>query len=497
MEVAVKYATIRSFYRWLLLALAWVSTWLLPVLGQTKTDKQPYKALNKIRVTAPHPERPNIIFILADDLGYTDLSCYGNPMNQTPHIDSLARRGIRFTQAYAASPVCSPSRAAILTGKHPARLRLTNFQGGIRTDSLSPIDPAPWQQYLSASETTLAERLRVLGYRTGMVGKWHLGSPDSLAPWSQGFDYSRMISRNGLDYYRYSIAEDSYQTQFTDDGTNYATDKLTDYAVDFIQQQKSSTGGGSQQPFFLYLPYSAPHVYVVPRGDKVSKYLAKYEQLKGNYNPYYAAMLESLDEGVGRVIAQLRQQGLLDNTLIVFTSDNGGVGLAELGPTPTTVEGLRKWKGHVYEGGIRVPMIVAGPGIAPAAQACTQPLINTDYTLTLLDWLGQPLPTLSDGRSFAPLLKNPQATLAERPLFWHYPHFSNQMGRPAGAVRLGDYKLVELYESGQLELYNLRDDPAESRNLARDELGRTARMHQLLREWRRLVNAAMPIPKKR
>lgn len=440
------------------------------------------------------PKRPNIVFILADDLGYTDLSCYGNPMNETPHIDLLARRGIRFTQAYAASPVCSPSRAAILTGKHPARLRLTNFQGGVRTDSLSPIDPAPWQQYLSATETTLAERLRSLGYRTGMVGKWHLGSPDSLAPWSQGFDYSRIISRNGLDYYRYSIAEGSYQTEFRDQGTHYLTDKLTDYAVDFIRQQKTGTEG--RQPFFLYLPYSAPHVFVVPRGDKVSKYLAKYEKLKGQYNPYYAAMLESLDEGVGRVVAELRQRGLLENTLIVFTSDNGGVGLAELGPTPTTVEGLRKWKGHVYEGGIRVPMIVAGPGIAPAAQPCTQPLVNTDYTLTLLDWLGQPLPNLPDGRSFAPLLKNPHSTLPERPLFWHYPHFSNQMGRPAGAVRQGDYKLVELYETSELELYTIKNDARESQNLAKANPEKTAELHRLLKDWRKTVNASMPVPKK-
>jgi len=253
-----------------------------------------------LEVQAQNKPKPNIIFIMADDLGYMDLGCYGNPYNETPHIDSLAKGGIRFTQAYAASPVCSPSRAAILTGKHPARLQLTNFLVGERTDSLSPVLPAQWQKFLPSSEITLAERLKSLGYQTGMVGKWHLGGGDSLAPWGQGFDFTRMIGRNGLDYYNYSIYEDSYQSEFKDDGSKYLTDKLTDYSIDFIQKQKKD------MPFFLFLSYSAPHVLLVPRADKLRKYFFKYEKYKGKYNPNYAAMIESMDEGVGKIVAQLR-----------------------------------------------------------------------------------------------------------------------------------------------------------------------------------------------
>ena len=184
----------------------------------------------------PTPNKPNIVYILADDLGYFDLGCYGNPFNETPHLDSLARHGLRFTQAYSASPVCSPSRAAIMTGRHPARYGLTNYIAGNRTGDASPVDPAPWNPFLPSSATTLAEWLKPQGYATGMVGKWHLGGGDSLAPWAQGFDYSRMIGRNGLDYYNYAIFEDSFKQEFKDDGTHYLTDKLTDYAVDFVDK---------------------------------------------------------------------------------------------------------------------------------------------------------------------------------------------------------------------------------------------------------------------
>ncbi|WP_080058370.1 sulfatase [Spirosoma aerolatum] len=435
--------------------------------------------------------RPNIVLIVADDLGYTDLSCYGHKRHQTPFIDSLARKGIRFTQAYAASPVCSPSRAAILTGKHPARLQLTNFLGGLRTDSLSPVDPAPWRQYLPSSEVTLAERLRTLGYQTGMVGKWHLGGADSLAPWSQGFGYTRVIGRNGLDYYKYGIYEDSYKTEFRDNGQAYLTDKLTDYAVDFIQQ------ADRQKPFFLYVPYSAPHVMIIPRADKLNKYLMNYNKWGEDYNPYYAAMLESLDDGVGRIVAKLNELGLTKNTLVIFTSDNGGVGLPELGPTPTNLAPLRKWKGHVYEGGIRVPLVVSWPGTIPQNQTATSYVINTDFTPTLLDLIGHPIPTQEtpDGRSFRTLLTNPTDSLNRGAIFWHYPHFSNQLGRPAGAVRLGDWKLVESYETGQRELFNLRNDLSESHDLSQNNTAKTAELAKLLRNWRQEVGASMPVRK--
>jgi arylsulfatase A-like enzyme len=442
-----------------------------------------------LEVQAQNKPKPNIIFIMADDLGYMDLGCYGNPYNEPPHIDSLAKGGIRFTQAYAANPVCSPSRAAILTGKHPARLQLTNFLVGERTDSLSPVLPAQWQKFLPSSEITLAERLKSLGYQTGMVGKWHLGGGDSLAPWGQGFDFTRMIGRNGLDYYNYSIYEDSYQSEFKDDGSKYLTDKLTDYSIDFIQKQKKD------MPFFLFLSYSAPHVLLVPRADKLRKYFFKYEKYKGKYNPNYAAMIESMDEGVGKIVAQLRTQNLLANTLIIFTSDNGGVGLPELGPTPTDSHPLRKWKGHVYEGGIRVPTIFFWQGQIAPQQVCHQYFTNTDYLPTFLELLGQTYSLFPDAKSFAPLLKNPNVDTKRGAIFWHYPHFSNQMGRPAGAVRLGDWKLVENYEDNHLELFNLAEDIEEAKDLSLENPQKKQELYQLLVNWRKEVNANMPIKK--
>jgi arylsulfatase A-like enzyme len=432
---------------------------------------------------------PNIVFILADDLGWKDLSSYGNPFNETPNIDNLAENGVRFMQAYAACPVCSPTRASIMTGKYPARLQMTNFLGRDRIDPQSPVLPAQWKPFLEAKETTIAELLKQKGYTTGMVGKWHLGGNDSIAPWGQGFDYARMIGKNGLDYYNYSIFLDSYQNEFTDDGTNYLTDKLTEYGVEFIQQNR-------EKPFFLYMAYSAPHVFIVPRGDKLKKYFFKYGKSEEKFNPYYAAMLESLDDGVGRIMETLKENGLLENTLVVFTSDNGGLGLDELGPIPTNLAPLCKWKGHIYEGGIRVPAIFSWPGKLETGKISENYFSTTDYLPTFCELTGiNKIPENVDGKSIVPLLLQPEKKQdTDRPLFWHYPHFSNQLGRPAGSVRVGDFKLVELYETGNLELFNLNEDISESNNLAVKMKDKTKVMYQLLNDWRKTVNAQMPLP---
>jgi len=430
---------------------------------------------------------PNIVFILTDDLGYTDLSCYGNPYHKTPRIDEIGRGGIRFTQAYSASPVCSPSRAAIMTGKHPARLHLTNFLVGLRKDSLSPILPAPYKHYLSPSETTLAEILSEKGYISGIVGKWHLGSGDSLSPRRQGFHYDRLIHKNGLDYYNYTITSEGKQV-FEDKGSTYLTDKLTDYGLEFIEANKD-------KPFFLYLAYSAPHVFIVPKSEKLRPYFLTYNQHEGKFNPYYAAMLESLDEGVGRILDKLAELGLEENTLVVFTSDNGGVGLDELGPTPTYLGPLRAWKGHVYEGGIRVPTLVRWPGKIPANVVCQQYFSNTDYLPTLLNAVGvKELPHDLDGKSVWSVWMNPERPFDRGEMYFHYPHFSNQMGRPAGAIRKGDFKLVEMYESGSIELYNLVEDISEKNDLVKIYPEKAAQLHNLLKSWRSDVNANMPLP---
>jgi arylsulfatase A len=434
--------------------------------------------------------RPNIIFILADDLGYMDLGCYGNPFNETPNLDALAKGGIRFTQAYAASTVCSPSRAAIMTGKHPARLKLTNFLGGYRTDSASPVNPAEWIGKLSGSETTLAERLKPLGYQTAMIGKWHLNGGDSSLPWQQGFDFTRMIDKNGLDYYNYSIVTEGGKTVFQDKGTDYLTDKLTDYALEFINNRKT------EQPFLLYLPYSAPHVLLVPKAQKMGKYYWKYEKHGSKYSPSYAAMIESMDEGIGRIVQNLKEKGLLENTLIVFTSDNGGVGLPELGERPTNNEPLRKWKGHMYEGGIRVPAIWFWQGkIQP--QETPQYFQHIDYVPTILEMVGAKTDAPFDGKSVWQMAETANKTVERGKIYWHYPHFSNQQGRPAGAMRDGDWKLVENYETGALELYNLKDDLSEAKNLAPQYPDKVKEMHNQFLSWRKEVRANMPIQKKK
>jgi arylsulfatase A len=435
-------------------------------------------------------KRPNIVFILADDLGYSDLACYGNRFNETPHIDSLARQGMRFLQAYSSSPVCSPSRAGILTGKHPARLHLTNFLVGERIDSASPVRPAHWKKYLSPKETTLAEMLQTQQYTCGLVGKWHLGGADSLLPSAQGFSYERKIGENGLDYYNYTITSKN-KTVFEDHGQHYLTDKLTDYSVEFIR-------ANSKKPFFLFLTYSVPHVVLVPRGDKLRKYFFKYEKFNGACNPNYAAMLESMDDGVGRILQTLREMRLTDNTLVIFTSDNGGVGLPELGPTPTNLAPLRAWKGHVYEGGIRVPLIVKWPGKIKPGEVNNTPVSNIDFFPTFQQLLGiKHNGGIQDGKSMLANWINADAPVDERSFYWHYPHFSNQLGRPSAAVRHGDFKLVESYETGKIELFNLAGDIGEKNDLSSSHAAQADALLKDLRKWQKEVDANMPLPNPR
>lgn len=431
---------------------------------------------------------PNILFILTDDLGYTDLPAYGNPFQEAPNLDFLAQNGIKFTNAYSSSPVCSPSRAGLLTGIHSTRYGLTNFIAGNRkADSLS-IDPARWNPFLEGSQVTLAELFKEKGYQTAMIGKWHLGNEQDQTPWAQGFDFTRMIGKNGLDYYNYGIFEDSYETVFQDSGNYYLTDRLTDYALDFLEKREG------KEPFFLYLSYSAPHVFVVPRGDKVSKYLRKYEQYCGKYNPYYAAMIESVDDGIGLILEKLKEKGLDQNTLIIFTSDNGGVGLPELGPIPSNLDPLRKWKGHPYEGGIRVPLIAYWPDIIKP-KVSSFPTYNLDFSPTFADIAGLTPQPDWDGISMKNVWFGEKAIPREKPMYWHYPHFSNQLGMPAAAIRKGDWKLVLHYETRETELYHLEEDISESNNLQAKYPERANELYSLLYQWLKDTQANLPIDK--
>ena len=432
--------------------------------------------------------KPNIIFILADDLGYKDLGCYGNPFNETPVMDQMATEGMLFTQAYA-HPACSPSRAALMTGKHPARLGITTALGLNRQDINSPVITPKVAEFLPTEEITLAELLKENGYATGMVGKWHLGHDDATLPHGQGFEYDRVISKNGLDYYNYGISSQGEEI-FSDDGTVYLTDKLSDYAVEFIQEQKD------KKPFFLYLAYSAPHLLIVPKADKVSKYMWKVNKFDKKYNPYYATMIESMDEGIGRILAELDAQGMLENTLVIFKSDNGGVGLDQFAYRPTSMKPLRKWKGHVYEGGIRVPMIMYWKNEIATGIKNDNYLVIEDFLPTLMELIGEKnLPESLDGQSFLSTIKNPSSLFERGPTFFHFPHFSGQDGYPAGAVRDGQWKLVEDYETGKTELFNLEEDIAESNDLKFSQPEKAKELWQMLKDWQKSIGAEMPVRK--
>ena len=429
--------------------------------------------------------KPNIIFILADDLGYKDLGCYGNPFIETPVLDKMAADGMLFSQAYA-HPACSPSRAALMTGKHPARLGITTAVGLNRRDKNSPVEPPKVAEFLPSTEITLAEILKRNNYVTGMIGKWHLGDNDTTLPHGQGFEYDRVISKNGLDYYNYSISSQGKEI-FVDNGTEYLTDKLSDYAIEFIQKQKDNI------PFFLYMSYSAPHLLIVPKAEKVGKYMFKLNKFEEQYNPYYATMVESMDEGIGRILAALEAKGMLENTLVIFKSDNGGVGMEQMAYRPTNMEPLRKWKGHVYEGGIRVPLIMYWKGKIKAGVKNNNYLVIEDFLPTLMELIGEKnLPDNLDGQSFLSTINSPEEHFRRGPIYFHFPHFSGQNGYPAGAVRDGQWKLVEDYETGKTELFNLEEDISESDDLKFSQPEKAKELLEMLQNWRKAISAKMP-----
>jgi arylsulfatase A-like enzyme len=413
--------------------------------------------------TSPEDRPPNILFILADDLGVTDLACYGARDASTPHLDRLAAEGARFTTAYCAQPICSASRAAILTGKTPARLRLTSYLPG-RPDAPSQLLlQARQRTELPLSEVTLAERLRRAGYATGYVGKWHLGAA-GFSPLEQGFD---------------TFHEGKADTPLSEPGGAKDVNGLTAAAESFLEQHH-------ERPFFLFLGHYTPHVPLLARAEDVARHAAAF-------NPTYAAMVEALDDSVGRLLRKLDDLGLRERTLVVFTSDNGGLHVLEGDRTPSTRNSpFRAGKGFCYEGGLRVPQIVRWPGHVPAGVVLDAPVIGTDWTPTLLELAKLPLEAqpgdVFDGASFAPLLLRGEPPPA-RALCWHFPHYTNQGSRPAGAIREGGWKLVEHLEDGACELFFLASDPGEATDVAAREPERVAKMRGQLEAWRRMIGA--------
>jgi arylsulfatase A-like enzyme len=429
--------------------------------------------------------RPNVVVIVADDLGWADLGCYGSRFHQTPALDRLAREGMRFTQAYAACPVCSPTRAALLTGKYPARLNLTDWLPG-RPDMPSQKLLRPdFRRELPLEETTLAEVLRAAGYATAAIGKWHLGGA-GFGPEQQGFDVNTAGDAAG--------SPRSYFAPYQQNGRfppgldvapegEYLTDRLTAEAEKFIEKNH-------ERPFFLYLAHFAPHIPLKAKAELVRKYEAARKPAQPQNNPIYAAMLESLDAGVERVMQKLEDLKLAARTVVIFTSDNGGLATLEGPDTPATSNApLREGKGYLYEGGLRVPLIFKWPdGIKPEG-LCETPVCSIDLVPTLVEIYGVVPPTGIDGVSLAPLLRK-TGELPARDLFWHYPHYSNQGGRPGGAIRDGEDKLIEFYETGRLELYDLKTDPGESTNLVDRFPEKAVRLAARLRDLRQSVGAS-------
>ncbi|MEM9883622.1 MAG: sulfatase [Planctomycetota bacterium] len=455
--------------------------------------------------------KPNLLFILIDDLGWADLACCGSAFYETPNLDRLAAQGLRFTDAYAASPVCSPTRAAILSGKSPARVGITQYIGGHAVGRLCDV---PYFHALPASERSLATALRDDGgYQTFHVGKWHLGM-GATSPTAHGFDVnvagcSWGHPRNGY-FSPYGIPG------FADgpDG-EYLTDRLTDEAIALLR------GRDQNRPFFLNLWHYAVHTPIQAPPDLVEKYRAKADRLgldpdgplepgepfacdhkkhlrvqrrTVQSHPAYAAMVENLDTNLGRLFATLDELGLANDTLVVFTSDNGGLSTAEGAPTCNAP--LAEGKGWTREGGHRVCQIARWPGRVAPGTATACPVVSPDLYPTFLEAAGVPLNPAqhADGVSLLPLLTGEADTLDRDAIFWHYPHYSNQGDRPSNAVRVGPHKLIEHFEDGRLRLFDLDTDPSETRDLAAKRPDLTAPLRQRLADWRQEVEALIPKP---
>lgn len=449
--------------------------------------------------TDVNPQRPNVVLIVADDLGGMDLGCYGSKFHRTAALDKLAASGVRFTDAYAACPVCSPTRAALMTGKVPARLHLTDWLPG-RGDRPDQMLRRPTiRQELPLEEATLAEALKAGGYATAHIGKWHLGG-EGFGPREQGFDVNIAGDHTGTprSYFAPYRGGKKGQTAAVMPGLEdapageYLTDRLTAEAEKFIEAHRA-------EPFFLYLPHYGVHTPLKAKADMIATYPSWDGVPHGKQeNPIYAAMLESVDASVGRIVAKLEQLGLRENTLVIFTSDNGGLATLEGANTPATNNGpLREGKGWLYEGGIRVPLIMSGPGVTKAAdgkpaRTDKTPVWSCDILPTVLELAGIKPAAAVDGASLAGLLKGDAAPQREA-LYWHYPHYANQGGKPGGAIRAGQWKLIEFYENGRRELFDVSAG-GESRNWAAEKPEVVAELAGKLDAWRKRVDAKMPTP---
>ncbi|WP_153558443.1 sulfatase [Roseimaritima sediminicola] len=453
---------------------------------------------------ADSPTRPNIVFILADDLGLKDLSCEGSTYYESPHIDRLAASGMRFTQGYATCQVCSPSRASILNGQFPARHGITDWIGaatGKNWKRNDRIEPAEYRRQLAAEDVTLAEALREAGYRTFFAGKWHLGGEGSF-PEDHGFDENVGGHHRGSPPGGFFAPFKNPKMEDGPRGESLPL-RLADETVDFIRRTHNRQEG----PFFAYLSFYSVHGPIQTTEPLWEKYRCKGQGRAEEGErfeidrtlpvrqvqdcPIYAGMIESMDAAVGRVTKALDELGLEENTIVVFTSDNGGVSSGDAYSTSNLP--LRGGKGRQWEGGIREPFYVRAPGVTEPGSTSDVPVTGADFYPTLLELAGLPLrpEQHQDGESLVPVLGG--GTLPARPLFWHYPHYGNQGGDPSSIIRRGDWKLIHYYEDGRDELYNLAEDPAEQHDVAAEHAALSGSLRAALDAYLNEVGAAIPV----
>lgn len=480
------------------------STFLLRLVGLFLASLATTSGLAESNFKQTAPERPNFVFFLVDDLGWADVGCFGSTFHESPNIDALCASGMKFTNGYAACPVCSPTRASILTGRHPVRVDVTDWLPGARARKGSNprflhVDD---RDNLALEEVTIAEVLKDAGFQTFFAGKWHLGG-EGFWPTDQGFDFNiGGCDRGSPPGGYYAPWKNPNLTANSND--EYVTERLTEESIRFVESRKKDA------PFFLYLSYYNVHTPITPYRKKIDHYESKAKKLfskpspaiaehngvsrSRQDNPEFASMVAAVDDSVGAILAVLEEQGLTDNTVVCFFSDNGGL-CTKPQPGPTSNLPLRSGKGWLYEGGVREPTIIRAPGITKPGSVADTPIVSMDFFPTILELAGLPLmPDVhNDGVSLVPILKRMRQSI-ERPLFWHYPHYHGSTWTPGASIRDGDWKLIEFYEYETSELYNLKNDPGEQQNLAKKHPQVAKELAAKLQRWQRKMNARMPLP---
>ncbi len=457
---------------------------------------------SRLRAETRSAKPTNFVFFLVDDLGWTDVGCFGSKFYETPHIDRLAASGMRFTNAYAAASVCSPTRASIMTGRHPVRVDITDWIPGRATRSVKNaiFQHVDDRDNLALEEVTIAEVLKASGYQTFFAGKWHLGGKGHW-PTDQGFDFNVGGNEKGSPPGGYYAPWRNPTLKAKDPG-EYLTERLTDESIRFLESRDTD------RPFLLYLSYYNVHTPITPYKKRHEYFINKAKQEFSDATPSigehdarsrtrqdnaaYASMIAAVDASVGRLLDALERLQLDDNTVVVFFSDNGGLCTMRR-PGPTSNLPLRSGKGWLYEGGIREPAIIRAPGVTHPGSVCAQPIVSMDFFPTMLELAGlDPRPELHrDGMSLIPVLSG-RGKLAERTLYWHYPHYHGSLWKPGAAIRDGDWKLIEFYHDDKVELYNLSEDLGERRDLADRKPAKRDALLGKLHRWQKSMGAKMP-----